>query len=205
MVSLQISLTPAALCRHEHYKTNEAGGLRWRKGSVKQLWREYLHWSKEVFINSLKGMCTFPWCWPTRSFQGTPSNDKYIIQQPSYFGTLNTILAGKQYSKRTLVNFVMMRFLQVNSCYFLFDKLRMNEMSILWKYNTHFFISEKCALRKFPFIFAGINQASPHVQRQHKHRIVVLSGILQKKALWEAFKGKSDKVYRSVHRFRIHS
>uniref|UniRef100_A0A9J2PB65 Peptidase M13 C-terminal domain-containing protein n=2 Tax=Ascaris TaxID=6251 RepID=A0A9J2PB65_ASCLU len=46
--------------------------------------------------------------------QGTPSNDKYIIQQPSYFGTLNTILAGKQYSKRTLVNFVMMRFLQNN-------------------------------------------------------------------------------------------
>uniref|UniRef100_A0A914RM77 Uncharacterized protein n=1 Tax=Parascaris equorum TaxID=6256 RepID=A0A914RM77_PAREQ len=46
--------------------------------------------------------------------RGEPSHDEYIIQQPSYFGTLNTILAGKQYSKRTLVNFIMMRFLQNN-------------------------------------------------------------------------------------------
>lgn len=47
--------------------------------------------------------------------QGDPSKSEYIIEMPTYFGTLNTYLEGKEYSKRTFVNFLMIKFIAVSS------------------------------------------------------------------------------------------
>uniref|UniRef100_A0A183EPU6 Peptidase_M13_N domain-containing protein n=1 Tax=Gongylonema pulchrum TaxID=637853 RepID=A0A183EPU6_9BILA len=47
-----------------------------------------------------------------------PRKNEYILEMPTYFGTLNTYLEGKVYSKRTFVNLLMLRFIAVGSFLF---------------------------------------------------------------------------------------
>ncbi|VDN23818.1 unnamed protein product [Gongylonema pulchrum] len=46
-----------------------------------------------------------------------PRKNEYILEMPTYFGTLNTYLEGKVHSKRTFVNLLMLRFIADNTQY----------------------------------------------------------------------------------------
>ncbi|VDK49929.1 unnamed protein product [Anisakis simplex] len=92
-LQLAIASVPRALLRNYEQQYNPY--------KVKQLREAYPSIGWDAYFAALLGEPVDP-------------DAEYIIDQPSYFGTLNTILAGKQFSKRTFVNFVAMRFLESN-------------------------------------------------------------------------------------------